>query len=456
MTISIFDLFSIGIGPSSSHTVGPMKAAYEFITSLQKEQPITSIHRILIELYGSLALTGKGHGTDAAILNGLEAHWPKTVEPDSIPLRAQEIINNKNIILAGQHKINFDFKNDFLFHQKELLPCHTNGMRFTALDQNNNKIASEVYYSIGGGFIVTEAQFGHELPSVNVPYPFNSAQQLLQLCRNNNLTIAEIMLANEQALHLDKNIAEGLLEIANVMQACIEKGCRTSGILPGGLKVKRRAPELYNKMIAQGMPKPSENADVMHWLNIYAMAVNEENAAGGRIVTAPTNGAAGIIPAVLNYYRNFYPGANEQGVVNFLLSAGAIGILYKINASISGAEVGCQGEVGTACSMAAAAITAVMGGTIEQIENAAEIAMEHHLGMTCDPIAGLVQIPCIERNAMGSVKAVNAARLALMGDGSHHVSLDKVIATMRQTGKDMMSIYKETSLGGLAANVPEC
>lgn len=457
MTISIFDLFSIGIGPSSSHTVGPMKAAHEFVTSLHKNQQLKSIQRILVELYGSLALTGKGHGTDYAILNGLEGKWPKTVDPDNIPVRAQEIINNKRLLLAGAHEINFDFKPDFLFHQKELLPCHTNGMRFTAFDAQNNMVSSEIYYSIGGGFIVTEVQFGHESPAANkVPYPFNSAKQLLQLCRENNLSIADIMLANEQVLHPDKNIAADLLEIANVMQACIEKGCRSPGILPGGLKVKRRAPELYDKLIAQGLPKPSENADVMHWLNIYAMAVNEENAAGGRIVTAPTNGAAGIIPSVLNYYRNFYPGADEKGIVNFLLTAGAIAILYKKNASISGAEVGCQGEVGTACSMAAAALTAVMGGTIEQIENAAEIAMEHHLGMTCDPIAGLVQIPCIERNAMGSVKAVNSARLALMGDGNHHVSLDKVIATMRQTGKDMMAIYKETSLGGLAANIPEC
>lgn len=456
MTISIFDLFSIGIGPSSSHTVGPMKAAHEFVSSLKETKKLSQVTRILVQLYGSLALTGKGHGTDIAILNGLEGKWPKTVDPDSVLKRAKEIITNKKLLLANELPISFDAQQDLLLHQKELLPCHTNGMRFTAYDHQQNVIAKQVYYSIGGGFIVTEEQFGCESASSAVPYPFKMADDLLKLCRENDLTIAELMLANEQALHPDKNIQDAILEIANTMQACIEKGCQTPGYLPGGLEVKRRAPELYSKVKAKGMPKPNLDADVMHWLNIYAMAVNEENAAGGRVVTAPTNGAAGIIPAVLNYYRNFYLGADEKGVVDFLLTAGAIAILYKTNASISGAEVGCQGEVGVACSMAAGALTAVMGGTIEQVENAAEIGMEHHLGMTCDPIAGLVQIPCIERNAMGSVKAVNAARLALMGDGQHHVSLDKVIATMRQTGKDMMSIYKETSLGGLAANVPEC
>lgn len=456
MTISIFDLFSIGIGPSSSHTVGPMKAAHEFVQSLKDKQSLSTVKRIQVDLYGSLALTGKGHGTDIAILNGLEGKWPKTVDPDSVPKRAKEIVSSNKLTLMGDTTINFVMKDDFLLHQKELLPKHTNGMRFTAYGARQQILSSQVYYSIGGGFIVTEEEFGHDSSANSVPYPFKNAAELLQLCKKNNLSIAQLMLANEQALHPSKNIKTDLLEIATVMQGCIEKGCKTPGYLPGGLEVRRRAPELFAKLQARGVPKPSLDADVMHWLNIYAMAVNEENAAGGRVVTAPTNGAAGIIPAVLNYYRNFYPGANDEGVVEFLLTAGAIAILYKTNASISGAEVGCQGEVGVACSMAAAALTAVMGGTIEQIENAAEIGMEHHLGMTCDPIAGLVQIPCIERNAMGSVKAVNAARLALMGDGQHHVSLDKVIATMRQTGKDMMSIYKETSLGGLAANIPEC
>lgn len=456
MSVSIFNLFSIGIGPSSSHTVGPMKAAYEFAQQLKNENKITAVQRVLIELYGSLALTGKGHGTDVALLNGLEGKWPKTVDPDSVPKRAREIIATKRLLFAGEHEIAFAVEQDLLLHQKELLPCHTNGMRFSAFDANKQVIATQVYYSIGGGFIVKEEDYGKELITARVPYPFKTANDLMQLCHQNNLTIAELMFANESALHPDQDIKAETLAIANTMQACVEKGCQTTGCLPGGLQVKRRAPELYAKVMAKGMPKPSQDADVMHWLNIYAMAVNEENAAGGRVVTAPTNGAAGIIPAVLNYYRDFQPDANDDGIVTFLLTAGAIAILYKTNASISGAEVGCQGEVGVACSMAAAALAAVMGGSIEQIENAAEIGMEHHLGMTCDPIAGLVQIPCIERNAMGAVKAVNAARLALMGDGQHYVSLDKVIATMRQTGKDMMSIYKETSLGGLAANIPEC
>lgn len=456
MTISIFDLFSIGIGPSSSHTVGPMKAAHEFVHNLKEVKKLQEVGRVLVQLYGSLALTGKGHGTDVAILNGLEGKWPRTVDPDTIPLRAREIVAEQQLLLAGDHSIRFNVQKDLLLHQKELLPCHTNGMRFSAFDNEGNMLMSQVYYSIGGGFIVKEEQYGREIATSSVPHPFKTASELLQICRQQNLSIAELMLANEQALHADKNVKAGLLEIANVMQACIEKGCQTPGYLPGGLEVKRRAPEYYNKLKAKGEPKPTQDADVMHWLNIYAIAVNEENAAGGRVVTAPTNGAAGIIPSVLSYYRNFYPGANDEGVVTFLLTAGAIAILYKTNASISGAEVGCQGEVGVACSMAAGALAAMMGGTIDQVENAAEIAMEHHLGMTCDPIAGLVQIPCIERNAMGAVKAVNAARLALVGDGHHYVSLDKVIATMRQTGQDMMSIYKETSLGGLAANVPEC
>lgn len=456
MTISIFDLFSIGIGPSSSHTVGPMKAAHEFSHSLKEANKLSGVVRVLVQLYGSLALTGKGHGTDIAILNGLEGKWPKTVDPELVPKRAHEISTTQQLLLSNEQPITFNTKKDFLLHQKELLPCHTNGMRFAAFNGEGGVLLSQTYYSIGGGFIVKEEQYGREMPASTAPYPFKTANDLLQLCRQHDLSIAEIMLANEQALHTNKNIRADILEIAAVMQACIEKGCNTPGYLPGGLDVKRRAADLYAKVMAKGLPKPSQDADVMHWLNIYAMAVNEENAAGGRVVTAPTNGAAGIIPAVLSYYRNFYLGANEEGVVNFLLTAGAIAILYKTNASISGAEVGCQGEVGVACSMAAGALAAVMGGTIEQVENAAEIGMEHHLGMTCDPIAGLVQIPCIERNAMGAVKAVNAARLALMGDGHHFVSLDKVIATMRQTGKDMMSIYKETSLGGLAANVPEC
>lgn len=457
MTISVFDLFSIGIGPSSSHTVGPMKAANSFITELQQQKIIDQVTRVVVDLYGSLALTGKGHGTDIAILNGLEAKFPNTVDPDSLLPRAQQIIAQKKLLFANQYPIQFDYAQDLIFHQHELLPKHTNGMRFTAY-AHDKKLLEIIYYSVGGGFIVTDAEYGIEKKDIIQPFPFNTAEELLQHCRAHNLTIKDIMLANESVWRSESDIRQGLLEIADVMEKCIQKGCKAEGVLPGFLKVKRRAPELLKKLQQTGAPKPSENADVMHWLNIYAMAVNEENAAGSRVVTAPTNGAAGIIPSVLNYYKNFHSGANDDDVITFLLTAGAIAILYKKGASISGAEVGCQGEVGVASSMAAAALAAVLGGTLGQIEKAAEIAMEHHLGMTCDPIGGLVQIPCIERNAMGSVKAVNAARIALLEDesGEHKVSLDKVIATMRQTGKDMMTIYKETSLGGLAANIPEC
>lgn len=457
MTISVFDLFSIGIGPSSSHTVGPMKAANAFIKQLQEDNHIQNVTRIVVELYGSLALTGKGHGTDTAILNGLQGESPKTVDPDLLLPTAQKIITDKKLFFADRYLIHFDYENDFIFHRNELLPKHTNGMRFSAF-VTDTKITETIYYSVGGGFIVTDEEFGQEKQDVPQPFPFNTADQLLQHCRDNKLTIKEIMLANEMVWRSKEQIKQGLLEIADIMEKCIEKGCHTHGVLPGFLKVKRRAPELLAKLQQSGTPKPNENADVMHWLNIYAMAVNEENAAGGRIVTAPTNGAAGIIPSLLNYHRNFHAGADDESIVTFLLTAGAIAILYKKGASISGAEVGCQGEVGVASSMAAGALAAVLGGTLGQIEKAAEIAMEHHLGMTCDPIGGLVQIPCIERNAMGSVKAVNAARIALLEDesGEHKVSLDKVIATMKQTGKDMMTIYKETSLGGLAANIPEC
>lgn len=447
MSISIFELFSIGIGPSSSHTVGPMKASLAFLKQLNSS--LSNVTRILVELYGSLALTGKGHGTDKAILSGLEGFDPVTVDPLQIRSRALTIATDKKLYLNQQHWINFNPATDLLFYQKELLPLHTNGMRFTAFS-GTQCLLSEIYYSIGGGFIKKTDDFNQAV-SIPIPYPFDSAAELLALCRQQQCTIADIMLANEQALNPHKSLYQEILHIAHIMEMCIKQGCQTTGLLPGGLNVKRRASDLCTKMQAQKVTE-----DNMSWLNIYAMAVNEENAAGHRIVTAPTNGAAGVIPAVLQYYKNFIPIADDKGVVTFLLTAGAIAILCKKNASISGAEVGCQGEVGSAAAMAAAGFAAVMGGTNEQIENAAEIAMEHHLGMTCDPIGGLVQIPCIERNAMGAVKAVNAARLSLMGDGEHKVSLDKVIETMRQTGKDMNMIYKETSLGGLAANVPEC
>lgn len=457
MTISIFDLFSIGIGPSSSHTVGPMKAAKAFVSKLQEQALLAKTTRINVELFGSLAFTGQGHGTDHAILSGLEGHSPEIVDPDTIKPRAEKILSDNKIKLCGVHSVAFDVNSDLIFNIKDLLPAHTNGMRFTAFDVSADELSKKIYYSIGGGFIVDESEVHQdEHYNAQAPFPFHTAKTLLTLCEQENISIAQLMLINESALRPEPEVKEKLQHIINTMKDCINKGRETTGVLPGGLQVKRRAPMLYEKLIAKGMPQTHEQTDSMAWLNLYAIAVNEENAAGGRVVTAPTNGAAGVIPAVLNYYLTFYPEAKQEDAIDFLLTAGAIAILYKKGASISGAEVGCQGEVGVACSMAAGALTAVLGGTLYQVENAAEIAMEHHLGLTCDPINGLVQIPCIERNAMGSVKAVNAARLALLGDGQHHVTLDKVIATMRQTGKDMMTIYKETSLGGLAVNLPEC
>lgn len=458
MNISVFDLFSIGIGPSSSHTVGPMLAANAFLALLEEKELINTIQRVKIELYGSLALTGKGHGTDKAILNGLENKAPETVVPESMVPRMHEILSTHTLNLAGKKKIPFNEQTDFLFLQKELLPLHTNGLRFSAFDAQNNLSIAQVYYSIGGGFITTEEDFHKATEDANPPpYPFSTATELLNLCNDNKLSIAELMLQNELTWRSTDEIHRGILAIAKVMDECIANGCQHDGILPGGLNLKRRAPGLYKKLMEQqGVKSVFENSDIMNQLNLYAMAVNEENAAGGRIVTAPTNGAAGIIPAVLKYCQQAHDRMSNEDVYTYFLTAAAIGILYKKGASISGAEVGCQGEVGVASSMAAAGLTAVLGGTVAQVENAAEIAMEHHLGMTCDPVLGLVQIPCIERNAMGSVKAVNATRMALIGDGQHHISLDKVIKTMKQTGMDMQSIYKETSMGGLAVNLPEC
>lgn len=458
MTVSIFDLFSIGIGPSSSHTVGPMKAAQDFVSHL----PISKVERIQVQLYGSLALTGRGHGTDHAVLNGLEGQLPETVVPEAVPQRAKTIIETQQLCLAGQKTIYFCVTTDLLFQQKEQLPLHPNAMRFTAFNHQGESLQSEVYYSIGGGFIVREADFGQPSKQQKaIPYAFTNAQTLFDLCRQHQLSIAELMRANEQTLMPDRNIDADLLNIANIMQHCVEKGCHAEGELPGGLHVMRRAPALYQQLKKREI---SESSTVNHsflWPTVYAMAVSEENAAGGRIVTAPTNGAAGIIPAVLTYFRDFHQNVTPQLISDFLLTAGAIALLYKMNASISGAEVGCQGEVGVACSMAAGALTAVMGGSLEQIENAAEMAMEHHLGMTCDPVAGLVQIPCIERNGVAAEKAIKLAYLALLEDGKNkRVSLDKVIETMWATGSDMMSLYKETSLGGLAkslaVNSPAC
>ena len=436
-----------------------MKAARLFVCFLQKDKQFSHIQRIQIELFGSLAFTGKGHGTDKAILLGLEGWAPDEIDPDWIPKRASEITQQNTLKLADIQTLSFHYNHDFVFNFKDLLPAHTNGMRFTAYDIHGEILSQKIFYSIGGGFIVTEQEATQPLQSASastLPYSFSNAKTLLELCKTHHLTIAELMLKNESNLIPEAEVIARLYHIADVMRDCIEKGSVTPGILPGGLQIKRRAPELREKLLKKGKPQTHEYTDSMEWLNLYAIAVNEENAAASRVVTAPTNGAAGIIPAVMHYHQTFYPKAKKTDILHFLLTAGAIGILYKKGASLSGAEVGCQGEVGVASSMAAAALTAVLGGTIDQIENAAEIAMEHHLGLTCDPINGLVQIPCIERNAMGAVKAVNATRLALLGDGRHYISLDKVIATMRQTGKDMMSIYKETSLGGLAANLPEC
>ena len=458
MSISLFDLFSIGIGPSSSHTVGPMLAANSFLELLEANGCFTQTERVKVELYGSLALTGKGHATDRAILNGLEGKSPEIVVPESMVPRMKAIIKSHTLTLAGKKDIPFHDATDFIILQKELLPKHTNGMRFTAFDINNEPLISQVYYSIGGGFILTEEAFDHPEPDAHpVPYPFETAQELLDHCKKNNLSIAKLMMENEHTWRDTPAIHEGILRLARVMTDCIDTGCHHPGILPGGLELKRRAPDLYQKIIENKcVPSIYERSDIMNRLNLYAMAVNEENAAGGRIVTAPTNGAAGIIPAVLKYCQDAHEKLLNEDIYTYFLTSAAIGILYKKGASISGAEVGCQGEVGVASSMAAAGLTAVLGGTIDQIENAAEIAMEHHLGMTCDPVMGLVQIPCIERNAMGAVKAVNASRMALIGDGQHQISLDKVIKTMKQTGMDMQSIYKETSLGGLAVNMPEC
>lgn len=453
--ISIFDLFSIGIGPSSSHTIGPMKAAKIFASKLRKQQ-LNETSYLIIEVFGSLAFTGVGHGTDKAILMGMEGEDPATIDPDSVDDRVTHILKTKTLNLNSKKTIKFNKELHFIFNKTDQLPLHTNAMRFKAFDSDSNLILQEIYYSVGGGFIVQE---NHDLDARNVaspPYPFTTTKDLTTICKEHKLSIAQVMLANECSLDSEENIKEKTHEIFKVMKASIDKGCKTPGILPGGLNVKRRANNLFNLLNNKGRPSTYEHIDSMNWLNLYAIAVNEENAAGGRVVTAPTNGAAGIIPAILNYYMTFYPQACENDIVDFILTAGAIAILFKKNASISGAEVGCQGEVGVAASMAAAALTAVLGGTLSQIENAAEIAIEHHLGMTCDPIAGLVQIPCIERNAMGSVKAVNAMLLAMTGSDSQMITLDQAIITMKKTGEDMMSTYKETSLGGLAASYIEC
>ncbi|MFC8034604.1 L-serine ammonia-lyase [Streptomyces griseoincarnatus] len=455
MAISVFDLFSIGIGPSSSHTVGPMRAARMFARRLRNEDLLDSVASVRAELYGSLGATGHGHGTPKAVLLGLEGDSPRTVDVESADERVEKIKDGGRIRLLGEHEIDFAYDDDLVLHRRKALPYHANGMTLWAYDASGAELLAKTYYSVGGGFVVDEDAVGADrivLDDTVLKYPFRTGDELLRLTKETGLSISALMLENERAWRTEEEIREGLLEIWRVMRACVERGMTREGILPGGLKVRRRAATTARKLRSEGDPQ----ALAMEWITLYAMAVNEENAAGGRVVTAPTNGAAGIIPAVLHYYMNFVPGADEEGVVRFLLAAGAIGMLFKENASISGAEVGCQGEVGSACSMAAGALAEVLGGSPEQVENAAEIGMEHNLGLTCDPVGGLVQIPCIERNGMAAVKAVTAARMAMRGDGSHKVSLDKVIKTMKETGADMSVKYKETARGGLAVNIIEC
>jgi len=457
MAVSVFDLFKIGIGPSSSHTVGPMKAAGIFVLRLQKAGLLERVNRLCVTLYGSLAHTGRGHGTDKAILLGLQGEMPDLIDPDVIDTTLRTIRSAGSVNLAGNHEISFEERRDLRFNKRQVLPHHPNGMRFEAFDAAGGGLMVREYYSVGGGFVVNQDRAAEDRIVADespLPYPFSSGDELLAHCRQQATTIAAIMLANEKTWRSGEEVRDSLLMIWSTMEACMQRGYSQQGELPGGLHVKRRAPSLYRELQTQAPEHDPLHA--LDWVNLYALSVNEENAAGGRVVTAPTNGAAGIIPAVLQYYQTFVPGACSGGIIEFLLTAGGIGILYLMNASISGAEVGCQGEVGVACSMAAAGLTAAMGGSPGQVENAAEIGMEHNLGLTCDPVGGLVQIPCIERNAMGAVKAINAQRMAMRGDGKHRVSLDKVIKTMRETGADMKSHYKETSRGGLAVNVIEC
>ncbi len=457
MAVSVVDLFSIGIGPSSSHTVGPMRAARRFATALAEHDLLGGAVAVRVELYGSLAATGRGHGTDRAVLLGLEGHEPETVAPDLAGTVLDRVRDRERLCLLGRHEIRFSPIADLVLDARTTLPRHPNGMRFTAYDAGGAVLRQTTSYSVGGGFVVDEDEPAPAaVADADVPYPFASGAALLALCASRGLAISDVVLANERAVRPEEEVLDHLDRVWAVMQECVETGCRTEGVLPGGLGVRRRAPALLRRLSEDAGNDPLRTLD---WIDLFALAVNEQNAGGGRVVTAPTNGAAGIIPAVLHYYVRFCPGADgdkQDGVRRFLLTAGAIGSLYQRNASISGAEVGCQGEVGSASSMAAAGLCEVLGGTPAQVENAAEIAMEHNLGLTCDPVGGLVQIPCIERNAMAAVKAVNAVRMALAGAGEHVVSLDQVIATMRETGADMATKYKETSLGGLAVNVIEC
>jgi L-serine dehydratase len=457
MALSAFDLYSVGIGPSSSHTVGPMRAAKMFVDGLTGAGTLACTARVQAELFGSLGATGHGHGSAKAVVLGLEGEEPATVDTGSADERVATIRDAHRLRLGGSHPVAFDADSDVVLHRRKSLPAHPNGMVFRALDDSGRVLMERTYYSVGGGFVVDETASGADrvvLDDTPLPFPFTTGAELLAHCAREGMSVSDVMLANEQAWRTEAEIRAGMLHLWSVMQDCVERGCHADGVLPGGLKVPRRAPGLFRELT--GDSGSADPLQVIDWVNLFALAVNEENASGGRIVTAPTNGAAGIVPAVLHYYARFVPGADDDGVVRFLLTAAAIGILFKENASISGAEVGCQGEVGSACSMAAGALCEVLGGTPGQVENAAEVGIEHNLGLTCDPIGGLVQIPCIERNAIASVKAINAARLALSGNGSHKVSLDKAITTMRETGRDMKVKYKETSRGGLAVNVIEC
>jgi L-serine dehydratase len=457
MAISAFDLFKIGIGPSSSHTVGPMRAAGMFIESLVGERVAERVAGLRVELFGSLGATGHGHGSVKAVVLGLSGKHPETVDPVAAEPLVARVRETGRLALPGGHEIAFDPDSDIVLHRRKRLPFHSNGMLFAAVDDRGESVLERTYYSIGGGFVLAEDSHGApriEADATPVPYPFDTGADLLACAEKSGLPISGVMMANEKARRDEPAIRAGLLRIWQVMQECVEAGCEADGVLPGGLKVRRRARGLRETLERTG--DPADPLYAMEWVTLYALAVNEQNASGGRVVTAPTNGAAGIIPAVLHYYVTFVPGASDDGVVAFLLTAAAIGVLFKQNASISGAEVGCQGEVGSACSMAAAGLAEVLGGSPEQVENAAEIGVEHNLGLTCDPVGGLVQIPCIERNAIASVKAITAARMAVRGDGTHHVSLDKAIKTLRETGADMKDKYKETARGGLAVNVIEC
>jgi L-serine dehydratase len=457
MTISAFDLFKIGIGPSSSHTVGPMRAAAMFVNSLADDGLLDKVTGVEVELFGSLGATGHGHGSVKAVVLGLTGELPETVDPEAAEPLVASVRESGRLWLLGRREIDFDLGEDVLLHRRKRLPFHSNAMRFAALAPGETELAVRYYYSVGGGFVLGEDEAGHAqiVPDATpVPYPFTTGLELLEHTERTKLPISGVMLANELVRRDEAAVRDGLAHIWDVMQECVQQGCAAEGVLPGGLKVRRRARRLRENLEASG--DPADPLFAMEWVTLYALAVNEQNAAGGRVVTAPTNGAAGIIPAVLHYYTRFVPGASADGVIRFLLTAAAIGVLFKENASISGAEVGCQGEVGSACSMASAGLAEVLGGTPEQVENAAEIGLEHNLGLTCDPVGGLVQIPCIERNAIASVKAITAARMAIRGDGQHFVSLDKAIKTMRETGADMKDKYKETARGGLALNVVEC